>query len=138
MELLYKPDWEQTKQNYIAWWDRQDFGRCGLAVTAPKSGKEHLEPPTPPEDMSARWRDHDYLARMNTYRMETTYYGADAIPVWNPRYCWENVGIYMRGTLDGVTFDENTAWTKPIIADGELTDHDYRQFKLSFDAETWK
>ena len=45
MELLYKSDWEQTMQNYIAWWNREDFGRCGLSVTAKKAGTNHMQPP---------------------------------------------------------------------------------------------
>lgn len=37
MELLFKPDWEQTKERFSAWWAHEDFGRCAIAVTAPNT-----------------------------------------------------------------------------------------------------
>jgi len=135
MELLYKPDWEQTQQNYIAWWNREDFGRCGLAVLAPKSGTEHLKPPSLPEKVEDRWKDREYLAKRNTYTMETTYYGGEALPIWNPGYAWEHNCAYMGCELD---MRENAVWCKPMIAEGDLTDYDYHQIKVDFESDVWK
>lgn len=135
MELLYKPDWEQTMQNYIAWWNREDFGRCGLSVTARKAGTEHIQPPAFPPKVEDRWLDHTYLKTINEYRMKTTYYGGEAFPIWNPGYSWEGMGAYFGMKID---LDESTGWGYPLIEEGELTDHDFRQFKVDYESEAWK
>lgn len=135
MELLYKPDWEQTQQNYIAWWNREDFGRCALSVTAPKAGSEKRTPPPFPEQVADRWKDHEYLRQKNEYIMQTTYYGAEAFPMWNPGYVWEKVPAYMGMKIH---LDENTGWREPMISKGSLTDYDFRKFTVDFDSEVWK
>ena len=59
MVLAYKPDWEETKQRYIAWWAHEDFGRCALSVTAPRSGVAEEAPPPLPDKIDDRWLDFD-------------------------------------------------------------------------------
>jgi len=135
MSLLYKPDWEQTMQNYIAWWNREDFGRCGLAVTAPKDNPSGPPKPDFPPQVEERWMDHTFLAQNNDYNLSHTFYGGEAIPVWNPGYNWQGCA-----TFCGAKFklDENTSWTEPMIADGELTDHDFRKIRVDYDSWVWK
>ena len=135
MSLVYKPDWEQTMQNYTAWWNREDFGRCGLAVTARKKGTEHLQAPPLPEKAADRWMDHDYLKKKNEYQMQTTFYGGEAFPIWCPGYTWEGISTFLGMEF---TLDENSAWGKPMIAEGELTEHDFRQFRIQYDSDIWK
>ena len=59
MELLYKPDWAETKERFLAWWAHEDFGRCGLAVTSPAGGLKPVSPPAFPEKVEDRWLDFD-------------------------------------------------------------------------------
>jgi len=135
MGLLYKPDWEQTMENYKAWWNRENFGRCALAVTAPKAGTEHLNRPPFPPKVEDRWLDHTYLKEINEYRMKTTFYGGEAFPIWCPGYSWEGMSAYFG---IHITLDENTGWGDPIIAEGELTDYDFRKLKVKYDSDAWK
>ena len=135
MDLLYKPDWEQTKENYKAWWAREYFGRAAIAVYAPKEGVKP-EPPPLPEKLEDRWLDFDYLAASNEYRMKKTFYGAEAFPDWNPGYPGNDGHHAFLGCK--VTLTEDTGWVSPIIADGELTSHDYNDLKLNKDGECWK
>ena len=133
MELLYKPEWEQTKQNYLAWWAHEDFGRCAVHVTAPKKGV-NLKPPSLPEKVEDRWLDFDYLIAMNEYKMKTTFYGGEAIPQWNPGHPGiDGLFTYLGGNT---TLDESTGWQWPLFPDGELIDHDYR--KLTLQENRWR
>ena len=135
MELLYKPDWTQTKENYKAWWDHQYFGRCAMWVTAPKTGVK-LNPTPVPAKNEDKWLDLDYITANNLYTWQTTFYGGEAFPDWNPGY----PGIFSHNTMLGceLIFMESTAWKSPIIADGDLTSHDYKGIKLDKNCKWWK
>ena len=135
MQLLYKPDWEQTKEHFEAWWKREDLGRCALAVTAPQDGSRGIRPPEFPKKVEDRWLDFDWLHEINEYRMKTTFYGGEAFPVWNAGYPgWECIQTFLGCPID---LGEETGWIHPIIADGELTDHDYRKFVIKPDNRWW-
>lgn len=49
MNLEYKPDWEQTKENYKAWWAHEYFGRCAISLKTLKEVKTPGTPPVAPE-----------------------------------------------------------------------------------------
>lgn len=132
MELLYKPDWEKTKERMTTWWAHEDFGRCALAVTAPKSGIQHVDPPRLPEKKEDWWIDLDYLRAANEYRMSRTFYGGEAVPAWSTGDGWVNNACFVGCP---VTLREDAGWVEPILADGELTDHDYH--KLVIDPGNW-
>ena len=62
MPLMYKEDWDEAKRRYQAWWNGEYFGRCGLAVTAPRDGIDADEPPPArPDTPEQRWTDLDYI-----------------------------------------------------------------------------
>ena len=135
MELLYKPDWETTKQNYLAWWEHEYFGRCAIAVTAPKDGVT-LSPPPLPDKVEDRWLDFGYLAALNEYRMQSTFYGGESFPQWNPGY----PGNASHSTLLGcsVALKESTGWVDTIIGDGDLATYDYNTLQIDEDSADWK
>ena len=135
MDLLYKPDWENAKQNYLAWWEHEYFGRCAIAIYAPKKGVTKQPPPLP-EKVEDRWLDFNYLAAMNEYKMQTTFYGGEAFPDWNPGFPGNDTHCAYLGC--NVTLAETTGWGDPIIDDGELTSHDYKKLKLDKDGKWWK
>ena len=58
MALLYKPDWENTKERYKMWWAHEYFGRCALAVTAPRNNPLPMPPP-PAKTIEQKWYDLD-------------------------------------------------------------------------------
>jgi len=136
MSLLYKPDWEQTMENYKAWWAREDFGRCAIAVTGRKAGTEGIEPPTAPNDPDKLYLDFDYLHEKNEYQLSTTYFGGEAIPQWSNG---QKGGLGIAGIL-GVPLERRreTTWTRPILTKEFLSEHDYRDIKVDFEGERWK
>ncbi len=136
MGLLYKPDWEETKQRYEAWWAHQYFGRCALAVTAPKAGVPPADPPALPEKVEDRWLDFDYLHRANEYRLSRTYFGGEALPRWVAGYPgWDFIPAFLGAH---VTLDEATGWVEPLYASGSLEDLDHESLKISEDSRWWR
>ncbi len=117
-ELLYKPDWEEARQRYLAWWRGEKLDRCLLWVTAPKADVPPEPSPRPPADLEQRWTDLDYLAAVNDYRHRHTFYGAEAIPIWSTGY----PGHATIPTFYGCPFQlaETTGWHSPILQQDSL------------------
>jgi hypothetical protein len=155
-ELEYKPDWEETKQRFIAWWNREDFGRCGLAVRAPRKGvafakratippvyglrsaDEPMDEAAPryPDAIEDRWLDLDYIRRSNEYRMRRTYYGGEALPVWNAGYPgWDAIWTFLGCPIE---LAEETGWSRPILHAPRLSDHDCRELVIPPDNRWWQ
>lgn len=135
MNLLYKPDWQETKERFKAWWAHEDFGRCALSVAAPRDGRSDAPPPPLPEKVEDRWLDFDYLHAANEYRMSRTFFGGEALPKFTPGYPgWDFIPAYLGARVD---LAEETGWVHPIISNGELTDHDYNTLKIQPDNKWW-
>jgi hypothetical protein len=117
MALQYKPDWEETKQRYEAWWNGEYFGRAALWVTAPKDDAPNEPPPEQPLDPFERWTNLDYIAAVNDWEHRRTFYGAEAFPIWHPGY----PGAASVPTFLGcdITLDLATGWHEPILNDEE-------------------
>lgn len=62
MQLEFKPDWEETKDRYRAFWAHEYFGRAAIAVTAPLEGVPDEPWPTRPATPHERWTDLDYAS----------------------------------------------------------------------------
>ncbi len=136
MSLLYKPDWDQTMENYKAWWAGEDFGRCSLNVTARRAGTEHIRPPKLPDRVEDRWLDCDYLHAKNEYQLQTTFFGGEAVPVWGAGHPgWAGLKALLGCE---VTLGEATGWVKPIMAEGSLSDYDMTSLKIDFGGALWK
>ena len=121
MDLLYKPDWEKTKDNYNHWWARENFGRCAISVTAPRDKPLYGSAPSLPPKIEDRWLDIEYLKKSREYNFGATYYGGEAIPVWNAGYPgWDFIPAYLGCE---VRLMEETGWVSSIYESGELTDY---------------
>ena len=121
MDLLYKPDWEKTKGNYNAWWARENFGRCAIAVRAPRTKPMLGKAPALPAKIEDRWLDLGYLKQSREYMFGATYFAGEAFPVWNAGYPgWDFIPAYLGCE---VRLMEDTGWVSPIYQNGELTDY---------------
>lgn len=106
--MLYKPDWERTKERFLAWWAGEVVDRVAMSVTAP-NGKT-LRPVAAPDDPVVLHSDPDYLVERWDARFATTYFAAEAFPC--PTLL---IGYVFLGTP--VTFDPGTIWPHPVIDD---------------------
>jgi len=52
--MLYKEDWEQAKQRFLAWWNGEIIDRIALQVRAPRKSYRP-RPLAPPLSLEARW-----------------------------------------------------------------------------------
>ena len=114
--LLHKPDWDETKQRYLAWWRHEYFGHCALAVTAPLDDAPVLPPPPRHTSVQQLWYDLTHIDRWNQYTMARTFYGGEALPIWHPGYPGNNGIPVLLG--NDFELDEHTGWTRgdPVLA----------------------
>ena len=129
MSLRYKEDWEETKERFLAWWNHEYFGRCGLAVTAPLDHPPDLPPPPAAATPEQRWYDLDWISRQMDYQLGRTYFGGEAFPVWNAGYS----GVSSIPALLGcpIDIDMTTGWWHPILSEEDRID--LRQVRLDPD-----
>jgi len=119
MGLLYKPDWDETQERFIAWWKGEYFGRCAMAVTAPRAERPDVKAPAPPADPIKRWTDFDYIVALNEYQHSTTFYGGEAFPIWSGGYPGHaSIPTFLGCPL---TLDEATGWHDPILMEDDWT-----------------
>ena len=131
--LLFKPDWGEAKQRLRAWWNCEKLDRCLLTVTAPRSGPVGLISPKRPDSIEESWTDLDYLTAVNEDEHRATFFGAEAVPVWCPRY----PGHATMPTFYGCPFTlgPDTGWHEPILTGEKL---DVSGLKVDRTCRWWK
>lgn len=132
MQLLYKPDWEETKERFKKWWTGEYFGRCAIAITAPKDGVPAEDPPPRPDTPIKRWTDLDYLSQLNDLNFRHTFYGGEAFPIWKGGYAGHTAIPAFLGCSTELDF--NTGWWNPILHGEEL---EYRSLRLDKKGQWW-
>ena len=106
--VLYKPDWEEAKQRFVAWWAGEVTDRIAMSVTAP-NGKPRRELPLP-DDPFRSYGDPEYLVEWCEANFSATYYAAEAFPCKTLLIGWAALGT-------PVTYMPNTIWAEHVIED---------------------
>lgn len=133
MGLLYKEDWDEARERFVAWWAEEALGRCAMGVTAPRSGlPPGTEPPCPPTP-EQRWTDLDYIGALSDWRNAHTFFGGEAYPTWGYGYPGSKSMAVMLGCP--ITLDWETGWVDPIL-DGE--DMDVSSLRLDEEGPRWR
>ena len=80
--MLYKQDWDKTKERLNAFWNMEIIDRCCIAVTAPKDNRKHsrITVPKNPDDLLQYHTDPEIVYKRSIHDFENTYFGGDAIP----------------------------------------------------------
>lgn len=115
MFFRLKPDYEQSKERYDAFWERAIIDRPPVSIVLPADhmkaipGKEYL-------NQAERWLDTDFRAELAAAQMENLIFYADALPV-----AWPDMGPGIFSAWSGCRYEfgEATAWTEPCIKDWE-------------------
>lgn len=133
MNLLHKPDWDETRERYRAWWNREYFGRCGLWVTAPRDDVPASPKSTEPADPEEKWANLEYLLDACEYSLGRTYFGGEAFPILNYGYPGrEGIGAFLGCN---VRLMPDTGWVDPIL-DGDRLE--VRHLRIAEDNRWWR
>jgi len=135
MDLAYKEDWSEAKQRLRAWWEHENFGRCGLQVCAPRAGVPPTPPPNRPATPEAMWYDLDYQSALREWEFQRTFYGGEAVPVWSGGYPGHTGHPVLLGCP--IDLDFTTGWTHPHPAlAGESID--YKALKIDENSKAFR
>ena len=116
MDLKWKQDWAQAKQNLIKWWHGD-----GLALSFYEAIRsepiENIPKPAYPSTLEARWIDPVYRCDIAEYEMANRHHPAESIPYFDTQ-----IGPGSLGTFLGVQpgFAENSVWYTPFMDDPDL------------------
>jgi hypothetical protein len=77
--VKYKDDWPEARERLTALWHGKMLGRPCIAVRAPQKGESPRPLPDPAND-EVRWLDPAYCVALAKWKLETTWWGGEAIP----------------------------------------------------------
>lgn len=120
--MLYKPDWEQAKERFQAFWQGEIVDRCCIAVTAPKDnghGGEYAEKYSverfrddDTDSIRAWWCDPEENVRRSEFLFSNTFVGGEALPI-----AFTNWGAMAMCAFYGCqpVFNKTSVWYHKII-----------------------
>lgn len=127
--MLYKEDWEKSRERLNAYWEKEVVDRCCVAVCAVKDGSSYKEeaPPDSGKDLYEYYTNKEWILDRNLKRFENTYFGGDAFP---NIFAFLGTGGHAK-YFKGAKFHcaKDTIWYDHIINDPEKD-------RLVFDAES--
>lgn len=109
-----KEDWQTIKTRLTHWWANELYDRAVVLVTAPKQGAQCGQWPGGVVTPEIAYTNVDYMIWRIHDQIRTTYYGAEALPVF-----WHNWSVG-HALLMGCEpkFAPDTVWTDPLpVAD---------------------
>lgn len=113
--MTIKPDWDDSKKRFEAWWYGTAHDRVLLQVLAPKKDLSNaLPPPPPPASVENYYLNPDCRIAAFEHYMSCTYYGGDAFPFMDTHIGPGTMSLYL-GAKPG--FDWNTVWYNKCIDD---------------------
>lgn len=112
MELVTKPDFEEARQRWRAFWQHEIMGRPCAAVRAPKAGVEHV--PAPPYMAEAR-QPPDLVAQQHCRHAEATFWGGEAIPFHDPTFGPDAFAAFLGAELRTSPDSAETSWAVPFV-----------------------
>jgi len=132
MELLYKPDYEDSRKRYQAFWNHTVADTPPVCIAF---GKEKQTPRPAAKQYATikdRWLDIDHFVECSDWSMANTDFLYDAMPV-----VWPNLGpeIFSAWCGCGYEFGETTTWSIPAIEDW---DRDFDKTRLDMNHPLFK
>lgn len=75
-----KPDWNESKKRFEAWWHGEAYDRVLLQLCTPNGENNPPPPPEKSETYEEQRLNADYRIAVFEHQMANTYYGGDAFP----------------------------------------------------------
>lgn len=101
--MMYKEDWPEARRRLTALWRGERLDRPCIAIHAPQPVSQQTPVPEPADD-EARWMDPAYRVAIARRRVESQWWGGEAIPSCLLMAGWVNC---LGGTP---RFSPNTIW----------------------------
>jgi hypothetical protein len=140
VDLAWKPNWNESRQNFIDWWRREGLviGMWTMPIApGPRADQPH-EPAERPARLSpgsqAFYSDAAERARRNHYHLSRGAYPADLLPISDTMIGPGSLALCLGSEPK---FAESTVWFRPTMQDHPEPE---RLPELSFDPENrwWK
>lgn len=130
---VIKPDWDQSKKRFEAWWHGEAHDRVLLQVVANSDDRDSLPPFHYPEDPLERWLSVDFRLRELEYHRSRVYLGGDSFPYLDTTIGPGTMSLYL-GSKPG--FHHETVWYNPCVedittADVPVYDHENRYWNFT-------
>ena len=123
MELAYKPDFEEARKYWRAYWAGEILDRpCVCIRTLRDTGNL----PGLPRALNGLGDVSAALSEYDAWASQIFWLG-EAIPFLNPNFGPDQFAAWLGGTLCHSSFDEQTSWAVPVVkdwdADARKIDH---------------
>jgi len=130
VELSFKPDFEEAKVRWRAYWNYEIIDRPAVWITAPKDGVE----PAPAPPYLDGW-DGDYEAAVERYRAHarTIWFGGEAMPAMACDFGPDQFASFLGAELVRSSDSLDTTWAVPFVERWE----DVLPLRLKEDAPRW-
>ncbi len=113
MHFHYKPDFEDARRHWEAFWQGEIIDRPCCRVLAPKREHSHPHPwglQHPGMDLKAHLEAYDLWA-------SGVYFGGDAVPFFFPNFGPDIYAAFVGADLKGFEDGTGTSWAVPFVRD---------------------
>lgn len=114
MELRFKPNLDETVERWRAFWNKDIIKRPCVAVVAPREGVQTVSRP-PHQYLPGA--DFDQIVNHAEASMDSTYYGGEAMPFFQPSFGPDQLAAFVGGHLDQSKDSHGTTWSVPFVDD---------------------
>lgn len=114
----YKPDYEDARRYWEAFWNGQMLDRPCTRVVAPKDG---VTPPPHPPGLHHPNDDLEAIVRAWDEWASCIYFGGDAVPFFMPNFGPDTYAAFLGADLEFAKIN-GTSWAKPCVTDWKKAD----------------
>ena len=113
IDLIHKPDFEETRKRWRAFWAGEMIDRPCVCVTSMKDGAE-----PGPHYSGLHHPDKDPVAHVRAFDKcaESIYFAGDSVPCFNINFGPDAYAAFLGADME-FSFEQNTSWAIPFIND---------------------
>ena len=131
--MLYKKNWEETKEKWIKYWKRENTGRPLMCIWAEKEEARDLarEEDLKPKDMVDKYQNAERIVERFRYFCETHEFMGESFPNVSLDFGPGSMASYLGSDI---VFNEDTVWFEECVEDWL----DYKDLEYDKDNEWFK
>jgi len=111
MTCSWKPNWQETKQHFLGWWEQDDLILCGSPVMREEPW-DVVKGPGEAPDAIFYYTQPEWKARWNHHILAQQVFLAEVMPVANTDIGPGSLALYIGGEAE-LSWD--TVWYRPMI-----------------------